>query len=381
MQLAPSLDVIDLIYETIEDPNRWPVALDAIARSMNSSGGFLMLSFSNYERFAISSPSIEALTKEYMTKWAKKDIRSNRIEERKLFLKKETIVDSDVVTVEEMEHHEYYTEFLARYDLKYFCASVWNVSSNLNVGLGIQRSKKEGLFSLEDQQQVMRLGRHIERAMRLRGQFSKERMYIESLEMLTLHSQCAVIIVASTGDVKFANHAAGRLPDHIASVAAGRLRIGAAAQRDAIFTAIQKACAPTPEICDQLIFIPSNSTSLGHAVSIIPRPRPNRSTCDYIYVSENDNLAIVSIHPIKANEIFDPVITRDYLGVTLGEARIAALIASGMSPRDVSIKLGLTEATVRVTLKQIYRKTGINRQNELAAAIHALRSLPRALQP
>lgn len=381
MQRAPDLDVVDLIYETIEDPNSWPKALAAIAQSMDASGGFLMLSFANQERIAISSPSIETLTKEYMTTWAKKDIRSNRIEERNLFLTKDTIVDSDVVTTEEMDNHEYYVDFLAKYDLRYFCASVWNVSPNLNVGLGIQRSKKEGLFSLEDQQHVMRFGRHIERAMRLRGQFSQERMYTESLEMLTLHSQHAVLIVTFDGEVKFANLAAGKLPADIASITASRLNIGAAAQRDAIFAAIQKACAPIPEVSDRLIFIPGNSTTLGYAVSIIPRPRVNRPAADHIHVNDNEALAVVAITPIKANETFDPVITRDYLGVTLGEARVAALIASGMSPREISMKLGLTEETVRVTLKQVYRKTGLNRQNELAAAIHALRSLPRALHP
>jgi DNA-binding CsgD family transcriptional regulator len=92
----------------------------------------------------------------------------------------------------------------------------------------------------------------------------------------------------------------------------------------------------------------------------------------------NEALAILVLTPIKIDDRFDPAMTRDYLGVSLGEARIAALIAAGLSPREISIDLGLTEETVRVTLKQVYRKTGFNRQNELAAAIHALRALPRA---
>ena len=44
----------------------------------------------------------------------------------------------------------------------------------------------------------------------------------------------------------------------------------------------------------------------------------------------------------KANEPFDPGIVRDLLGVTLGEARIASLIAAGLTARETGAKLGVT---------------------------------------
>jgi hypothetical protein len=44
----------------------------------------------------------------------------------------------------------------------------------------------------------------------------------------------------------------------------------------------------------------------------------------------------------KANEPFDPGIVRDLLGVTLGEARIASLIAAGLTARETGTKLGVT---------------------------------------
>ena len=36
----------------------------------------------------------------------------------------------------------------------------------------------------------------------------------------------------------------------------------------------------------------------------------------------------------------DPALVRDILGLTLGEARVAALVGSGMAPRAAAEKLG-----------------------------------------
>jgi len=51
------------------------------------------------------------------------------------------------------------------------------------------------------------------------------------------------------------------------------------------------------------------------------------------------------------------------------EARVASLIASGASPRQAAIELGLSEGTVRTTLKHVFVKIGVSRQSELAALL------------
>lgn len=63
------------------------------------------------------------------------------------------------------------------------------------------------------------------------------------------------------------------------------------------------------------------------------------------------------------------------LGLTPAEARVAALVGSGLPPRDVARLLGNTEAAVRFSLKRVFNKLGVSRQSELAVFVTRLGSL------
>ena len=55
-----------------------------------------------------------------------------------------------------------------------------------------------------------------------------------------------------------------------------------------------------------------------------------------------------------------------------GEARLAALIGSGLSPRVAAGHLHVTEETARTLLKRVFAKTGVSRQSELAVLLTRL---------
>jgi hypothetical protein len=51
--------------------------------------------------------------------------------------------------------------------------------------------------------------------------------------------------------------------------------------------------------------------------------------------------------------------------LTLSEARLAALVGSGLRPGQAAVKLGITEETARAALKRAFAKVGVSRQSEL----------------
>jgi DNA-binding CsgD family transcriptional regulator len=55
--------------------------------------------------------------------------------------------------------------------------------------------------------------------------------------------------------------------------------------------------------------------------------------------------------------------------VTRGEARVLALVSEGMSAEDIGASLKIATATVRVHLRNVYRKLKVNRQSDLVAII------------
>lgn len=68
----------------------------------------------------------------------------------------------------------------------------------------------------------------------------------------------------------------------------------------------------------------------------------------------------------------DPSLVRDILGLTLGEARVASLVGTGLPPREVAARLGIAEETVRKVLKRVFEKVGVSRQSELTALMTRL---------
>jgi DNA-binding CsgD family transcriptional regulator len=80
---------------------------------------------------------------------------------------------------------------------------------------------------------------------------------------------------------------------------------------------------------------------------------------------------VLAIDP-QADAPPDPAVVRDVLGLTLGEARVAALVGSGLGPCEAAQKLGVTTETARTTLKRVFSKVGVSRQSELAALLTKL---------
>lgn len=74
--------------------------------------------------------------------------------------------------------------------------------------------------------------------------------------------------------------------------------------------------------------------------------------------------ALVLVRDPDANRL-DPEVVGDVLGLTMAESRVAALLATGRSIRDIARELGRSEHTVRWTLKKVLAKTDSARQADL----------------
>ena len=55
--------------------------------------------------------------------------------------------------------------------------------------------------------------------------------------------------------------------------------------------------------------------------------------------------------------------------LTPAEARVASLMVEGRSVGDIAVAQGVTENAVRMHLKAIYAKTGVNRQAQLVSLL------------
>ena len=88
--------------------------------------------------------------------------------------------------------------------------------------------------------------------------------------------------------------------------------------------------------------------------------------------SLGSTLGILVVTTLVASDALSVDLVQGVFALTPAEARVAALIGSGLSPRQTAKRLGITEGNVRTTLKHVFEKVGVSRQNELAALLAKL---------
>ena len=104
--------------------------------------------------------------------------------------------------------------------------------------------------------------------------------------------------------------------------------------------------------------------SYKRAFSLLVVPLPD----DEDMTSENGNVAVFINDPEKFNEPPTSVLARLY-GLTDAEARLLQALIVGKKLETVAEDNGVSMNTVRSHLKQVFRKTGTNRQPELVSLV------------
>jgi DNA-binding CsgD family transcriptional regulator len=172
--------------------------------------------------------------------------------------------------------------------------------------------------------------------------------------------------------VVFANPVGQRLfGDEINLLVGSTSHLSSDPARSAFAQAISHAIRAEP---DDLVAAPTPV--------LLPRPNMDRPLAIYvlpILMSASRNHAflthvrviVLAIDP-RIDSPADPALVRDLLGLTLGEARVASLIGSGLAPKEAAQKLGISDETARTALKRVFSKTGVSRQSELSALLAKL---------
>ena len=86
--------------------------------------------------------------------------------------------------------------------------------------------------------------------------------------------------------------------------------------------------------------------------------------------AERIAVLLILIDPY-ASRVLDASRVAEALGLTKFEARVACLLAQGLTVREIAKQSHRTEHTVRYHLKQAFARTGIHRQAELVRLVYA----------
>ncbi len=361
---------IEAIYAAAAEPSRWPSTLEIITKCFDDVGSILIYGRDDGSFGVIESPSLKDISAEYASHWSDRDIRAIRARERGYFFKRDVITDRDLLSADEMEADPFYNDLLRRYGLRYFAAATVSPDPHIEVALSVQRALGRPEYSEAELKMLEQLAPHVESSLRLSIHLMDAQSVNIGMGTAMARIGIGVFALDSMGRIVSSNAASQALLGDGLNVVNDRLVLTNPLASEEAVAAIRNALDGDRIILSQEtrpILVHRQSASRPLALYVLPIPAQH---------SGNGFLtrarAIVLLMNPTADGVPDPALIRDVLGITLGEARIAALVGSGLSPKDAAERLGIAEETARSVLKRVFSKVGVSRQSELAAMMARL---------
>ena len=265
-----------------------------------------------------------------------------------------------------MKNHPCSVQFFDKHGLGFVGAVAVSPDPHVGVMLSVQRnSKAKPQFSDAELKDLRRISGHIEKSLRLSVRLLNAEVANLGLGEALARIGIGVFVLDSLGSVIFSNPAAKRLLGDTLYLSQGRLRIRGVAKNAGLDEAIARTIRTAPPDLSgdpKPILVQSDDRRL--AIYLLPVFQPAIAQQFLTHTS-----AFVLVIEQKLDEPADPAIVRDLFGLTLGEARIAAIIGAGLTPKDAAEKLGIAEDTARTVLKRVFAKVGVSRQSELTAML------------
>jgi DNA-binding CsgD family transcriptional regulator len=264
----------------------------------------------------------------------------------------------------EIADTDFYRYWLRPQNLFHQMIGVLDVHGSQISLLWFARARDKGAFWEDDVEFLLRLLPHLRQGLLAGYAFRRvqenERILLDTLDVMPI----GIALLGYSGGVLAANRAAREIIDgeevvYLGSSGLG-LRLPAGRFRFRDLLAESTTEVPSEAEAEIHSFVaPRDGSRRPITLLFMPvKDRPFRRT-------DRDTAAVVFIaDPERPVEIDPRMLIRLY-GLSRAEARVAVLLGRGLRLEQAAQHLGLTYETVRKHLKQIFSKTGTDRQAEL----------------
>ena len=337
------VDAIEAIYASAAKPGLWPDALQRVADCFGDAGANLTYRRDDGSFGTIVSPGMVEAQRDYEEgEWWRQDIRAIRAAECSFRPGAGAMTDRDVASDEETESHPIYAGFLARHGLRWVAGVQISPDPHVSIVLSCQRRMDRPRYEEAELRTLERLGTHAEQALRLGIRITDalaERLALS--EAMNKVGQ-GIHILDGLGRVIFSNPAAIEMLEDGLELTGDRLAPRFQADRKGFQEAlrsvldVQDGC---PEPATKPVLVQRSRTGRPLIVHVMP---VGMSASGFSEGVSTRAKALLLVTDPRPGAQLDPSIARDFLGLTLGEARVATLIGAGLAPRETSTRLSLT---------------------------------------
>ncbi|MEZ5646784.1 MAG: hypothetical protein R3E99_16795 [Burkholderiaceae bacterium] len=372
------LRLIDAIYESALEPANWPEVLEQSTRYFGARGAQIGNSDLVNSRLSFSLVHGYDWSMDHMRRYERLMAEDPRIAYFSANPFRPVHCRMSL-TDEELHASRVYKEVL----------SVGGVEYSLGVNFGdtdralsyflVLRDASMPPFTGQDCEKLAMLIPHLARALRLQRELDTmacaKQVGFSTLDSMAL----GVLTVDENGHVMFSNDLGARILDRGDGLAVrdgilqGTIECGADLLAH-VRLAIRHQGLGRAE-SRQALRLPRSGSQGAYMLVVSPiRVALGRPP----WGAEEEPLAVIFVRdPDVAQETREELLQRFY-GLTASEARLTDLLVSGRPLKKAAQMLGLTEASARQYTKQVFRKTGVQRQADL---IRKVLALPTGLAP
>jgi len=362
-------ELLDLIYGVVADPSRWPDVLVGLADHLGAVGGMMVhlpspgsrqppiqiLARLPEEPYALFrehyqwNPWMVAVSKVPPGKVVNADSLIERGAIRKTAFWTDVCIPSDQADVLNLPH-----KTLAQ-------------DGNGGIGFCLSASGTEGVE--QRVRELQRLAPHLCRALDASLMVANHTTGPQQLAVILDRIPNAALLLDGRGRITQTNSAADALlrqADGVAFDRKGNLQLAAAlvSERRALARVVKDALDVANGLGTALsepVQIARPSGAAPPLMTAAPLPRPSFAFAELVPTAR---VLVVIVDPAAKSRATASAIQAAY-GLTGAEARIALLLASGVTGAQMPAALGVTAATIKTHLRHCYEKTGTHSQAEL----------------
>lgn len=382
-------ELIHLIYGAALHPEQWSAVVAAIAVSLGSSKALLFTPYlaPQHGGFVFPFGFDEAAMQLWASTYIKHDIRAAQLRERGLLHDGVVVLDEDLVPQKQMLSSRMYQEYLRVQGLGRVCIGVvFAGAPDLPaVVLPVHRSPDDP-FNQHDVAWMRLLIPHVSRAMGLMLRLETTRVQNASLLASMDRLNFGVALLNAEMQVQHMNHAAqavlqrgdglslnkkqqqfeGRLDNaenpylNVISWLEMVRNTPLSAQPHFLQGAlVVRVNGAEANVCGQ-----NPASKKYYRLQCVPLPKTDawfeqlQKARYVVFITDPDAVKLPST--ARLSQLF---------GLTEAQSKVACELARGASYKKVSQRLKIAEDTVRSHIKEIYRKTRVNRQADLIRLI------------
>jgi DNA-binding CsgD family transcriptional regulator len=355
--------VVDGFYAAALDPDRWPATATQLAGCFGSESTAIHVRTGDYGdvTWRVTTANYDCTARqEYAAHYCRLDPFANAIRANR---SPGIFAGHELVDPEAFRRSEIYNDYCRRIGIFHSLGAGLNLGSSTKLMLGIHRPIEREDFDAEHRKGLEVVLPHLSRAVQISSLLvttdRKQRLACEMFGMLTV----AAIIVDAKGNVIDANQVADRLLASGDGLTVRHAKLTACDPHQAaslLRTIAAASVAAAGEVTspgDVLLVCRAGKRPLTVLVA------PFQRVCDIGWAA--DASAIVLINDPEARPPPPSAALAKLYGLTPAEARLLEALLQGERLGEYAGRTGISTNTANTQLKQIFAKTGTNRQADL----------------